>query len=263
MNKKVEKILDKLLAAFESGDVPQAIAVAVLPRLAVPCSMWSLCNRIMLYFADTSDARGFRQWQQVGRYPKKGSKAVYIMSPKNRKVTNEAEEDKMVVTGFVPVPVFRFEDTDGEPLDTSALMPIQLPPLYEVAECWGIQVSWQSYQGDGLGYYQPGKEKIVLATHDSKVFFHELAHAAHGKIRGGLALKQDWKQEIVAELSAAVLTHLFGQQPNDGEAYRYIRRYAQEANKDTHQACLSVIADVGKCVELIMQTKQKESALLA
>ncbi len=259
MNGKVKAILDKLLDSFESGNVPEALSIALLPRLDVPSAKWSLCNRLIMFFAGTSDARGFLQWKSVGRYPKMGSKAIYILSPRHRKVVNEeTEEEKLVLSGFAGVPVFRFEDTDGEPLEVPQLEPTQLPPLYEVAQQWGLSVNWQSFQGDAYGFYSPGKKEIVLATHDESVFFHELAHAAHEQVKGQLKSGQEWRQEIVAELTAAVLAHLYGKRTNDGRAYRYIRGYAEEAKKDVYRACLSVISDVGKCVEMIMEVKEEK-----
>lgn len=259
MHEKVQKTIDKLLNAFETGDVPEALATVVLPRKDVPCAKWSLSNRILAFLSDTSDARGFRQWEQVGRYPKKGSKAFHILGPKKRKIQDkETEEEKMILTGFVAVPVFRFEDTDGENLDLPNFTPPEMPPLFEVAEQWNLSISWQSFQGHSYGYYAPGKGEIVLATHAERTFFHELAHAAHHKVLGQLNIRQDWKQEVVAELTAAVLCHLYGKRPDDGNCYRYIRRYAEEEEIEPHKACLSVIADVERCLNLIIQTKEEK-----
>ena len=256
MNEKVKSVIDKLLASFESGDVPEAISVAVLPRHEVPSSNWSLSNRLIMFFAGTSDARGFQQWKKVSRFPRKGVKAVHILCPKHRKVTDETDQDEMILTGFMLAPVFRFEDTDGEPLDIPELHPDELPPLFDVAQHWGISVDWQSYQGNAYGYFSPTRKSIVLASHDEMVFFHELAHAAHEKVKGKLKLCQEWKQEIVAELTAAVLAHLYNRRLNDGAAYQYIRSYAKKAGHDVHRACLNVISDVGRCVDEIMKVEQ-------
>ena len=262
MNEKVKQVLEKILASFESGDVPEALSVAVLPRLDVPCSKWSLCNRLICFFAGTSDARGFRQWKSAGRYPKKGSKAIFILSPRHKKVKDgDIEEKKVILTGFAPVPVFRLEDTDGEPLEVPELEPKELPPLFEIAQDWKIEVNWQSYQGDAYGFFSSGRKEIVLATHDEQVFFHELAHAAHQRVNGKLKPGQQWSQEIVAELTAAVLAHLYGKRTNDGASYRYIRTYAEKAGKDIYKACLSVIADVGKCLGLIMEAKEESKVI--
>lgn len=256
MNDKAKQAIEKILSSFESGCVPEALSIAVLPALDVPCAKWSLCNRLLVFFAGTSDARGFRQWEETGRYPRKGSKALYILSPRHKKVEDEEkEEEKVILAGFVAVPVFRLEDTDGKPLETPEPKPQVLPPLFEVAQQWGLCVRWQSFQGVAYGVYRPGKKEIVLATYDESVFFHELAHAAHQRVKGSLKGRQDWQEEIVAELAAAVLAHLHGRRTNDGASYRYIRSYAEKAGKDPYKACLGVVADVGKCLELILSAE--------
>ena len=53
---------------------------------------------------------------------------------------------------------------------------------------------------------------------------------------------QDWKQEIVAELSAAVLCHLVGKTSMYlGNNYKYVATYAKEANLTPVQGCLKVM----------------------
>jgi hypothetical protein len=71
-----------------------------------------------MFFADTKDARGIRQWNKVNRYVKKGSKGFYILVPNIKKIEDEeAGEERKVLVGFLARPVFRYEDTDGEPLE--------------------------------------------------------------------------------------------------------------------------------------------------
>ena len=78
----------------------------------------------------------------------------------------------------------------------------------------------------------PGKMAIALASPEECVFFHELAHAGHDKL-APLKPGQDWKQEIVAELSAAVLCRLVGKKPDNlGQSYRYIEKYAIRADQE-------------------------------
>ena len=264
MDTKVKNVLDKILEAFESGNVPEAIAVSFLPRLNSPSNNWSLSNRLIMVFSGTHDARGYRQWQKAGRHVRKGAKAVYILGPKQIKKKDENTGEKEILTvGFTPVAVFKLEDTEGEPLESPEYTPTQMPPLMDVAKKWGIDVRWTGYQGDGAGYFVPKTNEIVLCTHDEATFFHELAHAAHEKVLGKLKLKQDWRQEIVAELTSAVLANLYGKRANDGGAYRYIRRYAEEAKMDAHRACLAVIGDVEKCLGLVMEDQDQEEMVIA
>lgn len=255
ITEKAQEILNRIVETFQSGVIPEAIAMTIIPPLDIPCAHWSLNNRIITFLFGTSDARGIRQWDEVGRYPKKGSKAIHILVPLIRKKTvekDEEETERSLLYGFRAMPVFRVEDTDGEPLTYPDIEPATPPPLIDVAERWGIAVKYQGFLGGYYGAYAPARREIRLATHDEMTFFHELAHVAHEKVLGKLKLGQDWKQEIVAELSAAAMLHMYGRRPNDGMAYQYIERYAQEADKDVHRACLSVIAETERCLTLIL-----------
>ena len=64
---------------------------------------------------------------------------------------------------------------------------------------------------------------------------------------------QDPLQEIVAELSAQALALMVGKSAEDftGNGYRYIERYAQKAGIKAHTACLKVLAETEKVLNLI------------
>lgn len=254
---KAEQALTRILEAFETGDVAPALAKAMLPRVDVPSTRWSLNNRMLAALQGTLDARGFRQWKEVGRHPKKGSRAFYILAPMvgKRKAAGaemDAEsEPETVVYGFKAVPVFAMEDTDGEPVYPE-LLPNEPPPLTDVAERWGVRVDYLPGGGSAMGFYQPSRNRIGLSTHDDGTWFHELAHAAHARILGPLKPGQDWKQEVTAELTSAVLRHVYGSQENDGGSYQYIRAYASEAGRDAHRACLAVLSDVQTILSAIL-----------
>ena len=265
LNPKVRETLSKIVELFQSGNVPEAISIATFPRFDVPSNAWSMTNRIIMALNGTSDARGFKQWSECSRYVKKGSKAFHILAPwlakkNNNNEENNDNEDKpvhisQVLRGFLAVPVFKVEDTDGEELDYDK---IQLPhlPLIDVAKNWGIDVAPVAFQGGWLGYYHPAEdgEVIRLATPSEKTFFHELSHAAHKRVLGNLKNGQDWKQEIVAELSAQTLCNIVGTDPGTtiGNSYNYISHYAQKVNRDVGTACVSVLSDVEKVLSLIV-----------
>jgi len=208
---KAKACLQRIVSLFESGNIPKALAVAVIPPMDnVPSCKWSLSNRLLQFMADTSDGRGYRQWQEAGRQVKKGSTSFHILGPKTRKI-NETDDDgqeteKIIVSGFFSIPIFRVEDTDGAPLPYEPKTP---PPLIDVAERFGLSVSYQTFAGRYYGYYQDQSKKIVLASHDARVFFHELAHAAHTRVSGKLKGGQIPDQEIIAELTAATLASLY------------------------------------------------------
>ncbi|MFH2044784.1 MAG: antirestriction protein [Pseudomonadota bacterium] len=262
MNSKVKEVLKSVLERFRDGDIPEAISYSLYPIPDIPCAKWSLLNRMLMFFGGTSDARGYRQWKQVNRYVKKGSTALYILVPFIKKVA-DSDDERQMLYGFGCKPVFRVEDTDGEPLEYEK---IEVPdfPLLERAKEWGISVKAipGRYRFHGV-YFQERKE-ISLATPEEKVFFHELSHAGHGKIKGRLVNGQDALQEIVAELCAAILCKLVGKQQNDtlGNSYRYIERYAGEIKLNPYSACLKVISETEKVLNLILNgsIEEKENA---
>lgn len=258
--------LRRLLSAFEEGSVAEALSRTIIPILDVPCSRWSLNNRLLAALAQTQDARGLRQWNQVHRSVIVGRRAFYILAPLVvRKPSEGADADEAPdrLLGFRVVPVFRVEDTEGRPVEYPPPEPKEPPPLADVAASWGLAVSYTALagpaRGGAFGSYSPSKKRITLATHDEAVFFHELAHAAHEKVKGTLKVCQDWQQEVVAELTAATLMHLYGREPNDAGAYRYIAGYAESAGTDVLTACLSVIAECEQCLEHILAAAAVQS----
>lgn len=262
---KVKSTLNTVVNLFKAGDVPKAISIAVFPPYAnIPSTSWSLANRLIMISNDTNDSRGFRQWQKIGRKVKKGAKCFYIISPKMvkktvdrvNKATGETETiEKKIIVGYVPVPVFAVESTEGEELEYE---PLELPelPLFDKAKEWGISVCGVSFMGLYYGSYEQrgNREMIRLATPSEKTWFHELSHAAHSRVVKNLKRGQDPYQEIVAELSAQVLAQLVGTQIEStlGNSYEYIKHYTSKINQTVERGCLSVIADVEKVLNLIL-----------
>jgi hypothetical protein len=235
MNSKINAALHEIFKAFDTGKIPEAVALSVFPPANTPSAKWSLLNRTIIHLSGTADARGFQQWKKVGRKVKKGAKALYIFAPRMVKEKEEGEEK--VLAGFLMIPVFRAEDTEGEALDYEK---IELPrlPLEEVARSWGIEVKAIPGNGEYYGYYNATRKVIGLATEDESVFFP-----------GG----QDPWQEIVAELSAQALCLIVGKTSRHlGSAYRYIGKYAQELNVSPELACVKVLAEVEAVLDLIL-----------
>jgi len=212
-----------------------------------------------MFLAGTQDARGFRQWNETNRYVKKGSKALYILVPFIKKVGKDGD-DKGILCGFGCKPVFRAEDTDGEPLD---YLKIESPnfPLIEKADEWGISVKSIPGNFSYYGCFSTTRREIALATKDECVFFHELAHAGHEKVGGKLKNGQDPYQEIIAELTSHCLCYLVGKSGGKyiGNAYRYIDKYAEKIQMNPYTACLKVIRDTENVLDLILSKNNNES----
>ncbi len=255
MNEKVRTVLNTIVEKFKTGEIPKAVAMASFPIPNLPSSKWSFMNRTIMFLSGTGDARGFRQWKEADRYVKKGSKAIHIIVPCFKKVKGEKSgKDKEALQYFKATPVFMVEDTDGEALEYQM---IELPnlPLIDVANAWGISVKAIPGNYRYRGYYSPAREEIALATPEEKTFFHELAHAGHDKVIGGLSPGQDPIQEIVAELSAQALCHLVGKRTKEtlGNTHQYIEGYAKKLDLNPYNACLRVLGETEKVLNLILQ----------
>jgi len=256
MNEKARQALQSIIQSFENGDIPEVIAYSTFPIPNIPAAKWSLLNRMLMFIAGTMDARGFRQWQEVRRHVKKGAKAFTILAPrflKKHPDDGDEKEERTLLAGFLAVPVFKVEDTEGEPLDYQQ---IELPklPLIEVAQRWGISV--KAIPGNYLyaGCFSQERKEIALATKEESIFFHELAHAAHQRILGELQKGQDWRQEIVAELAAASLCKIVGKTSKFlGNSYQYIEKYAAQANLTPWQGCIRVMGEVERVLNLILE----------
>ena len=258
MNDKVKQVLNGILERFRTGDIPQAVAFSMFPIADTPSARWSLLNRTLMFLAGTNDGRGLKQWNRVNRRVSKGAKAFYILVPFIKKTEDkETGDERQVLMGFMCKPVFRVQDTNGDPLDYEQ---IEVPvfPLIERAREWGIQVSAISGNYRYAGYYSPSRKEIALATDEESVFFHELSHAAHEKIKNGLKGGQEPFQEIVAELSAQALCKLVGKQPTDhlGNSYKYIEHYATRVKMSPLRACAKVLAEVEQVLELLLKGQE-------
>ncbi|MCE2498900.1 MAG: hypothetical protein J4F28_07965 [Nitrosopumilaceae archaeon] len=82
--------MEQFVGRMASGDLPAAIAKSCIHvDEDMPSSKWNRCNRILMMLSGTSDARGYRQWGEVGRHVRKGSRAVYILAPRIVKVSDK------------------------------------------------------------------------------------------------------------------------------------------------------------------------------
>jgi antirestriction protein ArdC len=262
---KARDATSRLLALWESGEMPAAIATLTIRRQAGerPCDSWSLGNRLLVLIAGTQDARGFRQWEQAGRHVVRGAGAIHILGPIARKVKGEDADsgeptERTIIRGFKAIPVFRLEDTDGEALHVPDYAPPVLPPLAEVAEAWGIKVAYRPDRGGGYyGAYSPTADRIELVTHAEMTFFHELAHAAHRRLGGLTSAGQDSRQEIVAETSAAALCLMYGLAGYVAPAAEYVAGYAGVSPDHAARGALRHLGEIEAVLGLILGTARE------
>lgn len=259
MKNKAEEAAHQILDAFSNPDsLPKPIATVFINRKdGSPCRKWTWRNQLIVAINGYSDARGFRQWEKVGRRIVKGQKSFRILSPLKRTVVEEdTEKERIVVYGFSGTAVFGVEQTEGDSLpnkdDTHEWL--ENLPLREVATSWGLSV--EVFNGLGarcLGQYRHGKG-IALAVKDLSTWCHELVHAADH--RNGLLKGSKVKKEIVAELGGAVLLTMLGyeHEADLGGCWEYIQQYAGTDTENILKACGEVLDRTCGAVALILDT---------
>jgi len=255
-NERISGAISKILDLFQSGNIPKTIALLTNPRINLPSSSWSLRNKLIAFANGTQDARGFLSWKQSGRHLKVNSKAFYILAPlivKNKEAEKELQELLLKLVGFKPIPVFRVEDTEGEPLEYENILLPEFKFL-DVARSWGLKVEATGFSSGCYGAYSPSEKKILMASPEEEVFFHELAHASHDRT-GLLNRRTKGQKEIVAEFTSAVLVYLANKKTDRlGNAYDYLKAYCGE--QDINKAVLNLISDIEKVLKLILETEK-------
>jgi hypothetical protein len=263
---KAQAAIDEVLSRFERGDLSPVTEIIRIRREGGehPSDRWTFANQVLSFITSGSlDTRGIRQWNEVGRKVKKGSKAGFILIPITRKVEKEDPQtgemvERSLPVGFKSCPVFAVESTEGDPVTLPDYTPAELPPLMNVAESWGLAVKWTpDLPSRYLGWYRHGEREIALATEDERLFFHELAHGAHSRIEGPNHGKgQDPRREAVAEFSACVLMSLYGLRDTTGESWQYIKGY----NKDPLKALYKVLNDCKAVIDEILMEADRLQA---
>ena len=265
---QAEAAAKRILEAFQAGDLPKALAPIFIHRKDnVPCRAWSWSNQLLAALFGQGDARGYRQWQEVGRFVKKGEKAFSILVPMlgtvketDRETGQDVERKRLY--GFKSAPVFGVQQTEGEPVlpaDPDVRAWLESLPLLEVAKGWGLCVD--AFNGEGaryLGYYRHG-QAIALGVKNLSTWAHELCHAADD--RAGTITKAPGQQpdnELVAELGGAILLEILGHpvEADRGGCWAYIQAYAEQAKIEPISACTRLLNRTCDAVAMILDTAE-------
>lgn len=268
LSPKAQEAFDAVLKKLETGDLSPVVDIVRLSWPAdspIPAATWSFSNRLISYLMTGDlDCRGAEQWKQLGRFPKKGSKAGFILVPmiKGIKKSSPDGEDDVIVN-FKSVPIFGFSSTEGAGLATEVIVfdPPTLPPMYDVAKAWGIDVTFGPKEIDPSAYGYFVNETITMMTHDAHVFLHEMAHAAHARI-ADLSKLSKLEKEVVAEFIATVLTSLYGLGDRSGNAARYIRFYAEEQGYTPAAVVRKFASTIGSVLSILETAAQELQPVL-
>ncbi len=164
---------------------------------------------------DAEHVAGFKTWQTMNRYVRKGERGIMIFAPRPWKHTDTDDagnDTERQGVSFRPVHVFDISQTDGDPLpevevpDVETAADTLLASLERVASKRGIAVNYTSLDA---GYYGVSKGGTIdLATghatgQQAKTLAHELAHEAMHKQN-----RPDGLTRTVAELEAESVAYV-------------------------------------------------------
>lgn len=124
------------------------------------------CILISSQFPGASRVAGYKAWQKLGRQVKKGEKAIRILAPNIRKITetdeNGNEKTQQIIAGYHQTCVFDISQTEGDPI----------PNLYH------------KLTDDKIGYYGRGygniKEALLAISPAADIRFIDIPGKSEG-----------------------------------------------------------------------------------
>jgi len=182
---------------------------------------------------------GFRTWNSLKRRIKRGSRAIEILAPSIRKITEVDQETGKEIEKegvyFFPVSVFDESQTEGEPLpdvditvdgDNNSSF---LKMLLEFCESRNIKVDFRNLGINGLYGYSKGGQIAITDTESINTqvntMVHEIGHEILLHKNQKLSRQQ---REIQAEGVAYVVTKHFGM---ENKSFHYLALYDADYKK--------------------------------
>ena len=236
----------------------------------------------MLIFSQNPNAtyvKGYKAWNQLGRYVKKGSKGLAILAPCIRKVEvfkepenknlyhdEEAEKEiRKVVSGFRIAYVYDIADTDGD----DSMLPVLVTGLAgngeqekEIYERLFTVISKEHCVQEVSGTASKGsfnlETKVISIREDLeylqkiKTLLHEYAHLLDFQMHPEDDISRN-RRELIAESVAFIVSLRLGL-----DTSRYSMSYIKSWLKDKEE--LKIIADSVQKIAYTIITELAESS---
>ncbi|WP_456110914.1 ArdC-like ssDNA-binding domain-containing protein [Roseburia inulinivorans] len=218
---------------------------------------YSIGNTMLIYKQnpDASFVKGYRAWNDLGRYVKKGSKGIAILAPcvRNTKAENDVadrlnckndadEKDKKVVTGFRIAYVYDIADTDG----SDEFLPVLVKGVSgnsdrerDIYEKLRDIVSQEHLVLEVSGTVPKGSYNIetgiisINTDYDYlqriKTLLHEYAHAVDFTMNPGEDIKKNVREMVAESVAFVVMQYM----RFDTSAYSigYIKSWMKDAEE--------------------------------
>jgi len=231
-----EKATEQLVAALNAG---RSEVLAGYLKAIGRFHRYSFHNVLLIASQNpnASYVAGFRTWNQLGRFVKKGEKGIVILAPiVRRKPENEEEREEALasVAGFRAAYVFDVSQTDGQELPQIGI--VQGDPreyrerLRSFADAQGISVEYSSEIAPARGTSSGGRVTLLPGqspAEELSTLAHELAHELLH--RGDRRVSTSRRiRETEAEATAFVVCHAIGLETGSA-ACDYIRLWNGDA----------------------------------
>jgi antirestriction protein ArdC len=215
-----DRAAEQLVAALQAG---KSEALAAYLKAIARFHRYSLHNVLLIASQkpNASYVAGFRTWNELGRFVKKGEKGIMILAPiVRRKAQNSeeevAEEISRPIAGFRAAFVFDVSQTDGKELPQIGVVegdPSEYADrLRRFASAQSIAVEYSEEIAPARGTSYGGRIALLpgqSAAEEFSTLAHELAHELlHRGDRRATTSKR--VRETEAEATAFVVCHAVG-----------------------------------------------------
>lgn len=191
VNQQTREAVDFLVAALESGH--SAVLTQYLAAMA-KFRNYSFGNIMLIarQKPDATNVAGFRAWNSLGRFVRRGEKGISILAPmiSNRRKNNASEEQtedanksQPRLFGFRAVYVFDITQTEGKDLPTltevSGDASGYRERLVKFVETQGIVLSYSDRIAPAKGLSHGGRITLLCGMQPAEEFStltHEIAH---------------------------------------------------------------------------------------
>lgn len=242
---------------------------------------YSSANTILIYSQnpEATYVKGFKAWNELGRYVKRGSTGIAIIAPcfkkkelfkepENKAEYHDAEgekEIKKVISGFRVTYVYDIADTDG----SDEYLPVLVKGLAgnsdaekEIYERLHSVISTEHTVKEVIGTASKGSYNLDTGTicvrsdleylQKIKTLLHEYAHAVDFSLYPGNEIKRN-RRELIAESVAFVVAMRLGLDTSS-----YSMSYIKSWLKDKEE--LKIIADAVQTISATIINKLAESS---
>lgn len=232
---------------------------------------YSFYNTLMILSQNplASYVAGYKTWQSMNRFVRKGEKGIRILAPLVTKRKDPSpEESPTFIKGFRLVSVFDFSQTEGSEEDLPLLVTGLKHTVHgeeEIFEEIKSKITLPIIEVEKLsskGSYNPTTKLIKIKSdlttvQKIKTLIHEYAHHVHHTYYEG---KESYNaSEVIAESSAYIVCQILGIDTSDYSA-PYIETW-KDASSDLATIGIKVQKVSSEIISLLKGSNPSETAL--